>query len=153
MERLGDMTGAACFEILRIPLAADGLEILLRFLLMVDYVRSCTRSHAPVRGNNRKAVILYIRVGRDVMDQSRKKKFNGGTDRGSHRGHWERSGGNGTRNLEGQNHRNGTVFGGRRCGHSGGRDRNNSGGGGARGGNGNNTNPPPLTRTDRRCRV
>ena len=83
------------------------------------------------------------------MDPSRKRKFNGGEDRGSHGGNWERSGENSTRNLEGQNHGNGAVFGGRRGGHSGGRDRNNGGGGGAQGGNGNNTNPP--TKTGRKC--
>ena len=86
-------------------------------------------------------MIRHIRIGTEVMDPSRKRKFNGGGYRGSHRGHWERSGANGNRNLEGQNHRNGVEFGGGRGGHSGGRqDENNSGGGGARGGNGNSTN-------------
>ena len=43
MERLGDMTGAARSENLRIPLEADGREICLRFISKGDCVRSCTR--------------------------------------------------------------------------------------------------------------
>ena len=142
MERLGDMTEAARLENLCTPLAEGGKEICLIFLSKRDFIRSCTRSHAPVSGNNREAVIRCIRVGRDVMDPSRKRKFNGSVDRGSQRRHWERNGGNGTRNSEGQNHGNGAVFGGGRGVHYGGRDENNGGGGGARGGNGNNTTPP-----------
>ena len=88
-------------------------------------------------------MLRYIRIGRDVMDLSKKRKFNGGGYQGSHGGHWERSGGNGIRKSEGQNHRNITVLGGGRGGHAGGRqDENNSGGGGAQGLNGNNINPP-----------
>ena len=100
------------------------------------------RSHAPVWGHNREAVIQYIRVGREVMEPLRNRKFNGGGDQGSHGGHWVRSRGNGTRNSEGQNHGNGAVFGGGQGGQSGGRDGNNGGGGGVQGVNGNNTNPP-----------
>ena len=48
MERLGDMTGAAHLENLRIPLAEDGREIYLRFISKVECVRSCTCSHVPV---------------------------------------------------------------------------------------------------------
>ena len=143
MERLGYMTVAARSENLHIPLSVDGREICLHFLSKGDCIRSCMRSHAPVRGHNRETVILYIRVGREVMDPSRKIKFNGGGDQGSHGGHWDRSGGKSTRNLEGQNHGNRVGFGGGHGGHYGGRDGNNGGGGGARGGNGNNTNPPP----------
>ena len=88
MERLGDMMVAARSENLLIPLAADGREICLRFLSKVDFIRSCTRSHAPVLGQSRESVIRYIRMGRYIMDPSRKKKFNGGRDRGSHGGHW-----------------------------------------------------------------
>ena len=51
-----------------------------------------------MRGHNKEAVISYIKVGRDVMEPSRKRTFNGGGDQGSHGGHWERSGGKGTRN-------------------------------------------------------
>ena len=145
------MMAEASLENLYIPLAEDGREICLRCLSKVGCIMSYTRSHEPVQGQNRGAVICFTRIGRDVMDSSRKRKFNGGRDRGSHWGHWERSGVNGTRNLEGQNHRNGTGLGCRRGGHSSRRqDRNNSGGGGggARGGNGNNTNPSPPTRTD-----
>ena len=40
MERLGDMTGAARSENLRIPLATDGREICLRFLSKEDCIRS-----------------------------------------------------------------------------------------------------------------
>ena len=76
------------------------------------------------------------------MDPSRKRNFNGGGDRESHGGQWERSGGNGTINLKGQNHGNGAGFGGGRVGHSGGRDGNNGGGEVAQGGNGKNTKPP-----------
>ena len=79
------------------------------------------------------------------MDPSRKRNLNGGGDWGSHGGHWDRSGGNGPRNSEGQNHSNGAGFGSRLGGHAGGGDVNNSGSGGARGGNGNNTNPPSPT--------
>ena len=87
-------------------------------------------------------MIRYIRIGRDAMDPSRKRKFNGGRDQRSHRGHWKKSGGNSTRNSEVHNHGNGAGVGGGLGDHSGGRDVNNGGGGGARGGNGNSTNPP-----------
>ena len=143
MERLGDMTGAAHSENIRIPLAADGKEICLRFLSEVDCIRSYTCSYSPVRGHNREAVIRFISVGREFMDPSRNRKFNCGGDQGSHRVHWESSRGNGTRNSERQNHGNGAIFVGGRGGHSGGRDGNNCGGGSLLGGNGNNTNPPP----------
>ena len=95
-----------------------------------------------MQGQNREEVIRYIRIGRDVMDPSRKKKLNDGGDQGSYGGHWKRSGVNGPRNLEGQNHGNGARFGVGKGGHFGGRNENNGGGGGARGGNGNSTNPP-----------
>ena len=80
-------------ENLRIPLLAEGREICLRFLSKGDYIRSCTLSHAPVRGHNQDSVIRYIRVAREVMDPSRKRNFYGGGDQGSHMGHWDRSGG------------------------------------------------------------
>ena len=51
------------------------------------------RSHVPVQGDNMETVIRYIKVGREVIDPLMKGKFNGGGDRGSHRRHWERSGG------------------------------------------------------------
>ena len=57
MERLRDMTAAAHSEKLRIPLVADNREIYLHFLSKGDCIRSCTLSHAPVRGQNREAVI------------------------------------------------------------------------------------------------
>ena len=87
MERIGDMIGAARSENLRIPLAADGRDICLHFFSKVDSVRSCTRSHAPVQVQNRDLVIRYTRVARESMDTSRKRKFDGGRDQGSHGGH------------------------------------------------------------------
>ena len=143
MERLGDMTGATRLENLRIPLVEDVREICLRFISKGYCVRSYTCSRAPVRGHNRDLVIQYIRVAMEAMNQSQKRKFVGGRDQGSHRGHWDRSGGYSQRNLEGQHHGNGARFGGGRGVHSGGRYGNNGGGGGARGGHGSNTNPPP----------
>ena len=142
MERLGDMTGAARSENLLIPLAADGREICLLSLSNGDCIRSCMRSHAPMQGHNRDTVIRYIRVSREAMDPSRKRKFDGGGDPGSHGGHWDRSRVHGHRKSKGNHHGNGARFGGGRGGHSGGRDVNNGRGGGAQGGNGNNTNPP-----------
>ena len=79
------------------------------------------------------------------MDPSRKRNFDGGEDRGSHRGHLDRSGVNGTRNWEGQNHGNGARFGGGRGGHYGGRYGNNGIGEGAQGGNCNNTKQTTMT--------
>ena len=107
MERLGEMTPAAHSEKPRIPLAADGREICIHFLSKGDCIRSCTRSHAPVRVQSREAVICYIRIDGDVTDPSRKRKSNGGGYRGSHGVNWERSRVNGIRNLEGHNHGNG----------------------------------------------
>ena len=101
MERLGDMTGAARSENLLIPLAADGREICLLSLSNGDCIRSCMRSHAPMQGHNRDTVIRYIRVFREAMDPSRKQKFEGGGDQGSHRGHWDRRGGYGPIKSEG----------------------------------------------------
>ena len=83
MERLGNMTGAACLENLRIPLAADVREICLHFLSKGDCVISCTRSHVPVQGHNRDLVMGYIRVARKAMDPYRKRRFDGGRDQGS----------------------------------------------------------------------
>ena len=87
MERFGEMTAVARSENLRIPLAADDREICIHFLTEGDCIRSCTRSHAPTRGHNRKAILRYIRIGRNLMNPSRKRKFNDGGDQGSHRGH------------------------------------------------------------------
>ena len=49
-------------------------------------------SHAPVRGKNLDLAIRYIRLSREAMDPSRKRKFDGDGDWGSHGGHWDRSG-------------------------------------------------------------
>ena len=86
MERLGDMTSTARLENLRIPLAADGRDICLRFLSKGDCIRSCTHSHAPVQVHNREVLIRYISIGRDVMDLSKERKFNGGVESGIPRG-------------------------------------------------------------------
>ena len=125
------MTAAARSENLRIPLSADGREICLHFRSKGDCIRSCTSSHAPLRVHTREAVIRYIRVDSDFMDPSRNINFNGGGDWGSHGGHCERSGGNGTINSEEQNRGNGVGFSVGRSGHSGGKDGNNGGGRGA----------------------
>ena len=113
MERLGDMTVAACSENLRIPLAADVREICLLFLSKGDCIISYTRAHALVKVHNQDLVIRYIRVSREAMDQSRKRKFYGGRDLVSHGEHWDRSGGHVPRNSEGKHHGNGAIFGGR----------------------------------------
>ena len=63
MERLGDMTGDARLENLRIPFETDGREICLHLLSKGDCVRSCTRLHAPVRGHNQHLVIRYVCQG------------------------------------------------------------------------------------------
>ena len=126
MERLGDMTRGTRSENFRIPLAADG-----RVLSKGDCVRSCTHSNATVRGRNQDLVIRYIRVARESMDPSWKRKFDGGGDQGSPGVHWDRSRGHGPINSEGQHHGNGVRFSGGRGGHSGGRHDNNGGGGGA----------------------
>ena len=54
------------------------MDICLRFHSKGDFVRSCTRPHAPVRGQNREMVMRYIRIYGDYMDPSKKRKFNGG---------------------------------------------------------------------------
>ena len=59
------------------------------------------RSHTPVRGQNMEAVMRYISTNRDVLELSKKRKFNCGGDQGSHGENWERSGGHGIRNSEG----------------------------------------------------
>ena len=48
IENLGNMTVAVRSENLRILLAEDGRDICLRFSSKEDFVRSCTRSRAPV---------------------------------------------------------------------------------------------------------
>ena len=95
MEKLGDMTGVARSENLRTPLVADGTEICLHFSSKGDCVRSCTRSHAPVRGKNRDLVIRYTRVAREATNQSQNRKYDSDGDQVSHRGHWDRSGSHG----------------------------------------------------------
>ena len=111
-------------ENLHLPLGADGREVCLRFFSKGDCDRSCTRSHAPLRGNVRDLVIRYIRVTREAMNK--KRKFDGVSDQ-SHGGSWDR---------------NGSRFGGGRGGRGGGRDSQSGGGRGGRGGNGPATNPP-----------
>ena len=127
---------AARLENLRLPLGADGREICLRFSSKGDCNRSCTRSHAPLRGRTRYLVIRFIMWDREEIKKINKRKFDGIGDQGYHRGHWDRGGYHGHRNSETQN---GARFGG---GRGGGRDGNNGGGSGARGGHGSKTNPP-----------
>ena len=57
MERLGYMTGAARSDNLCIPLETEFRDIFLHFLSKADCIRSCTRSHTPVRVHNRDSVI------------------------------------------------------------------------------------------------
>ena len=78
IDNLGDMTFMARSENLRIPLAEDGSDICLRFSSKGDCVRSCKRSHAPLRGHNRNLVIRYIRGAREAMNQFHKRKYDGG---------------------------------------------------------------------------
>ena len=92
--------------------------------------------------NNCDSVIRYIKVSREDMNQYQKRKYDGSGDRGSQRGHFDRSRNYGQRNLEGYHNGNGAKFGG---GHGGGRDGNNGRGGGGRGGHGSNTKPPTNT--------
>ena len=135
------MTQAARTEKLRLPVGADGREICLRFSSKGDCNRSCTRSHAPLRGYTRELVIRFIRGAREAMNKY-KRKFDGVREQGYHGGHWDRGGLHGNRNSETQN---GARFGG---GRGGGKYGNNGGGGGVRGGNGSKTNPP--TKMDRK---
>ena len=135
IENMGNMTLAARSENLCIPLAADGREICFRFSSNGDCVRSCTRSHAPLQEHNRDLVIRYIRGAREAMNQFHKRKYDGGGDRGSHGGHWDRNGNHGHRNSEAQHNGNCARFGG---GRGRGIDGNNGGGGGAREGHGSN---------------
>ena len=80
MGNMGNMQVAAHSENLCIPLEADGREICLRFSSKGDCVKSCTRSHALVRGYNHDLVIHYIMVDREAMNQSHKRKYDGGGD-------------------------------------------------------------------------
>ena len=96
------MTAAARWENLHFPLAVDVREICLRFHLKGGCVRSCTRSHAPVRGQSGDNILRCIGIFRVDLDPSKKMKFNRGWDWGSCGGHWERDGGNGTRQNSGR---------------------------------------------------
>ena len=64
MEKLGEIRAATRTENLCIPVAADGRDICLHFLSKIDYIRSCTRSHAPVQEHTREAVLGYIRISK-----------------------------------------------------------------------------------------
>ena len=68
MERLGEITATERSENLRCPLAADGREICLRFHSKVYFVRSCTRSHGPVRGQIQENILRYIGICRVALD-------------------------------------------------------------------------------------
>ena len=64
IENLGSMTQAERTDNLLLPVGADGREICLRFSSKGDCNRSCTHSHAPLRGHTRELVICFIRGGR-----------------------------------------------------------------------------------------
>ena len=133
IENLGSMTQAAHTENLRLPVGANGREICLRFSSKGYCNRSCTRSHALLRGHTRELVIRFIRGSREVMNKY-KRNCDGVGEQVYHRGHCDRGGLHRYQNLETQN---GARFGDRR---GRGRDVNNGGGGGVRGVNGSNTN-------------
>ena len=134
-ENLGIMTQAARTEILRLLVGADGMEICLRYSSKGEYNRSCTRSHASLRGHMMELVIRFIRGSREAMNKN-KRKFDGVGEQVSHRGHWDRGG---YWNSENQN---GARFGYGRGRRGGGRYGHNGGGGVRRGGKGSKTNPP-----------
>ena len=112
IENLGNMTFAARYENLRLPLGEDGREICLCFSSKRDCNISCTRSHAPLRGHNQYLVIRYIRGAREAMNKSHKRKYDSGRDQGSHGGHWYRDINHRHQNSAVQHNRNGARFGG-----------------------------------------
>ena len=124
-KNLGIITKFARQENLRLPIGADGREICLHYISKGECDRSCTRSHAPLRGPTRELVIRFIRGSREAMNK--KRKFDGVGDQASHGGYWDR---------------NGSRFGGGRGGCGGNTESQNGGGRGGRGGNGPTTNPP-----------
>ena len=93
-------------------MAADGREICLHYHSKGEFVRQCTRSHAPLRGQIPENLIRYIGKFRDAHDPPRKRKFNGGGKLVSYgvQTNWNRNGGkvhNG-QNPDGQAHRSGS---------------------------------------------
>ena len=119
----------------------DGREICLRYISKGECDRSCTRSHAPLRGHTRELVIRFIWGSREAINK--KREFDGIGSQASCRRTWDRG------NYQNSETQNGTRIGG---GRGGGRYGQNGGGGGGRGGNSSNTNPPP-TKTDRKLRA
>ena len=85
-ENLGILTQVARSENLRLPMGADGREICLRYISKVECDKSCTRSHAPLRGHTKEIVIIFIRGSREAMNK--KRKFDGVGAKASHRGTW-----------------------------------------------------------------
>ena len=77
IENLGSMKMEKFSKTLRLPLGADVREICLQLSSKGDCNRSCTRSHAPLRGHNRELAIRYIRGAREAMEKSNKRKFDG----------------------------------------------------------------------------
>ena len=51
MEKLGEITAAARSDNIRFPLVEYGRDICLQYHSKVECVRSCMRSHAPLRGH------------------------------------------------------------------------------------------------------
>ena len=65
-ENLGIITKFARQENLCLPMGADGREICLRYISKGECDRSCTCSHAPLRGHTRELVIRFIRGSREA---------------------------------------------------------------------------------------
>ena len=133
-ENLGILMQAARSENLLLPMGEDGREICLQYISKGECDRSCTRSHATLRGHTRELVISFIRGYREAMNK--KRKFDGVGAQASHGETWDRGG---YRNSETQN---GTIFGDGSGRRGGSRDGQNGGGGGGSGGNGSTTTPP-----------
>ena len=75
IENLGSMTQAACTENFRLPVGADGREICLCFSSKGDCNRSCTRSHAPIRGHTQESELRLIRGAREATNKFNKKNL------------------------------------------------------------------------------
>ena len=70
------MTQAACTEILRLPIGADGRDICLWFISKGECNRSCTRSHAPLHRHRRELVIRFFKGSIEAMNKNN-RKFDG----------------------------------------------------------------------------
>ena len=113
-KNLGIITKFARQEKLRLPIGADGRDICLSYISKGECNRSCTRSHAPLRGHTRELVIRFIKGSKEAMNK--KRKFDGVGAQASHGRSWDRSG---YRHLEAQS---GSRFGSGSGGRGDGRD-------------------------------